>query len=165
MSASTAQQAALRILLEDVEPLLQRAEAAAASVQAAREGLEGDLATLAALVQRSVDAPAALLEASRRLHGAAARIESASAGAAQLQPHPPRPSARAARAAGTWAPRWRPAAGAALLCLAGALGAAAAATVLAREDAAQAHLGRALQRGWPSLDAATRAKVEAALRQ
>lgn len=157
MGAVTAQQAALRILLEDVEPLLQRAEAAAAMVQAARESLEGDLATLAALVQRSVDAPTALLEASRRLDSAAARIEAAAADT---------PGRRVGASAAARSPgRWRHTAmGAALMCLAGAMCGAAAAVALAREDAAQAHLGRALQRGWSSLDAATRTKVEAVLR-
>lgn len=158
MSAVTAQQAALRILLEDVEPLLQRAEAAAALVQTARAGLEGDLATLAALVQRSVDAPTALLEAGRRLDSAAARIESAASAAPQRGP-PLRPPATASPAR-----RWQSGAGAALLCLASALCGAAAAVALSREDAAQAQLGRALQRGWPALDAATRTKVEAVLR-
>lgn len=158
MSAVTAQQAALRILLEDVEPLLQRAEAAATLVQAAREGLEGDLATLAALVQRSVDAPTALLEAGRRLDSAAARIESATNAA------PPRGEPLRAHAAGPRGRRWHTGAGAVLLCLTSALGGAAAAVALSREDAAQAQLGRALQRGWPALDAATRTKVEAVLR-
>lgn len=162
MSAVTAQQAALRILLEDVEPLLQRAEAAAALVQTAREGLESDLATLATLVQRSVDAPTALLEASRRLDGVAARIEAASAGAAPQRPcAPARAAGASARAASPW---WRNAAGAMLLGLASVLCGAAATMALMREDAAQAHLGRALQRAWPSLDAATRTKVEAVLR-
>ncbi|MGJ7558364.1 hypothetical protein ACSFBI_30605 [Variovorax sp. RB3P1] len=159
MSAVTAQQAALRILLEDVEPLLQRAEAAATLVQAARAGLEGDLATLAALVQRSVDAPTALLEASRRLDSAAARIESA------VNAAPPRGTPLRAPAASSPERRWHTGAGAVLLCLTSALCGAAAAVALAREDAAQAQLGRALQRGWPSLDAATRTKVEAVLRQ
>ncbi|MEZ2299403.1 hypothetical protein [Variovorax sp. RCC_210] len=162
MGAVTAQQAALRILLEDVEPLLQRAEAAAAMVQAARESLEGDLATLAALVQRSVDAPTALLEASRRLDRAAARIEAAAADT--LPSHAPGSPAGASAAARSPGHRRRTAIGAALMCLAGAVCGAAAAVALAREDASQARLGRALQRGWSSLDAATRTKVEAVLR-
>lgn len=159
MSAATAQQAALRILLEDIEPLLQRAEAAAADVQAAREGLADDLATLAALVQRSMDAPSALLETGRRLDSAAARIEAAVAG-----PAPARAPGGAVDARGPHG-RWRAVAGAAALVgLAGALFGAGATLALARDDLADARLGRALQRGWASLDGATRAKVEAALR-
>lgn len=158
MSAVTAQQAALRILLEDVEPLLQRTEAAAAQLRNAHEGLESDLARLSALVQRSAEAPAALLEAGARLDSAAARIEAASA---------PAPARRAGAPWRAPPPRWRSAAGAGLLCLVGVTGAAGgalAAMAMAREDATQARLGRALARGWPSLDPATRAKVEAALR-
>jgi len=165
MSAASAQQAALHILLEDVEPLLQRAEAAATDVQAAREGLAVDLATLTALVQRGAEAPAALLEAARRLDSAAARIEAA-AQARQAQG----PTAeRIARGAHVGQKRSRM--GAALLCGASALIGASAAWMLPREATgpaslqAEARLGRALQRGWTSLDAPTRARVEEVLRR
>lgn len=155
MSAASAQQAALHILLEDVEPLLQRAEAAALDVQAAREALAADLATLATLVQRSVEAPSALLEAARRLDSAAARIEAAMQSRGDAE-------GLTRSAARVPAPRWRVAA---LLCAVSALSGAATTAALGWEDPAPARLGRALQRGWASLDAPTRARVEEVLRR
>jgi hypothetical protein len=107
MSATSAQQAALHILLEDVEPLLQRAEEAASNVQAAREALAADLAALTTLVQRSVEAPSALLEAARRLDSAAARIEAALQARGDAQGPARTPASRGP------SPRWR---AAALLC-------------------------------------------------
>lgn len=158
MSAATAQQAALRILLEDIEPLIQRAEATGATVQTAHEGLRVDLATLATLVQRSVEAPTALLEAARRLDSAAARIEAATACAPAAQ-------ADGQKAAGGATRRGRRAAAALALYLAGAACGAAAAVTAARGDRDDARLGRALQQAWSALDTTTRAKVEAALRR
>ncbi|CAA2109745.1 hypothetical protein [Variovorax paradoxus] len=157
MSAATAQQAALRILLEDIEPLLQRAEASAASAQAAHEGLQADLATLGTLVQRSTEAPAAIAESAGRLASAAARIEACLS---------VRPSLAATAVPPQW---WRSTRHALPWWLAGALCGAAcgagAVAAIAQGQRDDAHLGQALQRSWTSLDAATRAKVEAALRR
>lgn len=158
MSATTAQQAALRILLEDVEPLIQRAEATGATVQTAHEGLRVDLATLATLVQRSVEAPAALLEAARRLDSAAARIEAAAAALPAAQ-------ADGRKAAGGAARRGHLAGAALALFLAGAACGAGAVVTVARAERDDARLGRALQQAWTALDATTRAKVEAALKR
>src|ERR1700712_500190 len=77
MNPASAQHAALRLLLEDVDPLLQRAEEATKTLTKVREELNADLTILGELVQRSVDVQPALLEAGRKLNGSAARIEAA----------------------------------------------------------------------------------------
>ena len=77
MNPASAQHAALRLLLEDVDPLLQRAEEATQTLTKVREELNADLTTLGELVQRSMDVQPALLEAGRKLNGSAARIEAA----------------------------------------------------------------------------------------
>ena len=79
---ASAQHAALRILLEDVDPLLQRAEEAAQTLAKVREELDADLDTLGRLVQQSLDAQPGILEAGRKLSASAARIETAMQGSA-----------------------------------------------------------------------------------
>ena len=154
MNPASAQHAALRLLLEDVDPLLQRAEEATQTLIKVREKLNTDLTTLSELVQRSVDAQPALLEAGRKLNGSAARIEAAMqlAGPAApggLQQTRGRPTL------------WAACASSALLSglLVGGVCWAAAGPVLE-----QARIGRALQMAWPSLDATTRIKVQTASR-
>jgi hypothetical protein len=146
---TSAQHAALRILLEDVEPLLQRAEEAASTLAKAHEDLHGDLERLGALVQRTTDAQPALLEAGRKLAGSAARIETA-------MPQAPPPTVALPLNRG-----W-PAAMVAACAASAALSALAVSGVqwvATREMAEQARIGRALQLAWPTLDAATRVKV------
>lgn len=152
MNPASAQHAALRILLDDVDPLMQRAEEAAQTLMKVREELGTDLVTLGDLVQRSMDIQPALLEAGRKLNGSAARIEAAlqlaapggSSGVCQV----PRRSTL-----------WVACAGSALLsgALVGGVCWAAAGPFLE-----QARVGRALQMAWPSLDATARMKVQTA---
>ena len=148
MNPASAQQAALRLLLEDVDPLLQRAEEATQTLAKVREELDADLKTLGQLVQQSLDAQPLMLEAGRKLSTSAARIEAA------MQGHALRPTT--AQTAGTRLPLWG-------LC---ALSATLSAVLVSgtiwigtRDLLAQARVGRALMAVWPSIDAATRVKV------
>lgn len=152
MNPTSAQHAALRLLLEDVDPLLQRAEEATHTLTKVREELNADLTTLGELVQRSVDVQPALLEAGRKLNGSAARIEAAMQSAVPANPA----GLRQTRGQPNL---WAACAGSALLSgvLVGGVCWAAAGPVLE-----QARIGRALQMAWPSLDATTRIKVQTA---
>lgn len=149
MNPASAQHAALRLLLEDVDPLLQRAEDAAQTLTKVREELDADLTTLGQLVQQSLDAQPLMLEAGRKLSGSAARIEAAMQGSALLPAK--------TRTAGTRLPLW------------GVCGISAALSAVlvsgtvwfgARDILEQARVGRALMSVWPTVDAATRAKVQ-----
>ncbi|WP_038200577.1 hypothetical protein [Xenophilus azovorans] len=149
MSPTSAQHAALRILLEDVEPLLKQAEQVTTTLKTVREELNADLQTLGSLVQRTVDAQPALLEAARKLNGSAARIEasmeSEGAGSAAKPPQQRRWPALLATSVGS--ALLSAALVSALLCFIG------------RDLLEQARIGRALQSAWSSLDAGTRTKV------
>jgi hypothetical protein len=147
VNPASAQHAALRILLEDVDPLLQRAEEAAQTLAKVREELNADLTTLGSLVQQSLDAQPLLLEAGRKLSGSAARIEAAMQGS-----YPPANSG----ATGARIPVW-------VACTLSATLSAVLVTgtvwLGTRDVLEQARIGRALMSAWPSLDAATRIKV------
>ena len=147
MTPTSAQHAALRILLEDVDPLLRRAEEAGQTLTKVREELNADLTTLGSLVKQSLDSQPLLLETGRKLSASAARIEAVMHGAALPA------NADVAR---TGVPRW----------VACALSAALSAALVTgtiwfgtRDVLEQARVGRALMSAWPSLDAATRIKV------
>lgn len=154
MNTVSAQHAALRILLEDVDPLVQRAEEAAATLSKVREELGADLDTLGRLVQQSIDAQPVMLEIGRKLNASAARIESAMQGnALSSQTSSAGRDAAGRRPASLWS-----------VC---AISAAVTATLLAgvlwlglRDVMEQARLGRALMSAWPALDAGTRTKVQ-----
>lgn len=147
MNPASAQHAALRILLEDVDPLLQRAEEATQTLTKVREELNADLTTLGSLVQQSLDAQPLLLETGRKLSASASRIEAAMHGG---------PLPANADAARTGVPLW-------VACtLSAALSAALVTGTIwfgTRNVLEQARVGRALMSAWPSLDAATRIKV------
>ena len=153
MNAVSAQHAALRILLEDVDPLIKRAEEAARTLTQVREELDADLETLGRLVQQSVDAQPMLLEAGRKLSGSAARIETAMQSGALEQ---------LARAAGKGFQPARPRSVWSACAISAALAAAlvtGAICFATRDLQEQARVGRALLSAWPSLDASTRIKV------
>lgn len=151
MKPTSAQDAALRILLEDVEPLLQQAQAVTATLKTVREELHADLEQLGALLQRAVDAQAALLEAGRRLDSAAGRIEAAV---------PPLPASAPATSRNAAPTNSLATLGACLVsALASAALVAAGLWFAGRDVLEQARIGRALQLAWSSLDAGTRAKV------
>jgi len=147
MNPATAQHAALRLMLEDVDPLLQRAEEATQTLTKVREELNADLATLGSLVQQSLDAQPLLLETGRKLSASASRIEAAMHDA---------PLPAKAGVAHTSVPLW-------VACtLSAALSAALVTGTIwlgTRDVLEQARIGRALMSAWPSLDAATRTKV------
>jgi ABC-type transporter Mla subunit MlaD len=149
MNPTSAQHAALRILLEDVEPLLKQADEVATTLKTVRDELNADLETLGALVQRTVDAQPALLEAGRKLNGSAARIEASMGGNSAV-------SAAKPRKPNSWPALLLTSVGSALLS-------AALVTVvlcfIGRDLLEQARIGRALQLAWSSLDASTRTKV------
>jgi hypothetical protein len=150
MNPTTAQHAALRILLEDVEPLLKQAEDVTTTLKTVREELHADLQTLGGLVQRSVDAQPALLETGRKLTNTAARIET-SVNIAEAGAIP------AAKRESSWPTILVASAGSALLS------AALMTTILygtGRDVLEQARIGRALQLAWSSLDAGTRSRVQ-----
>lgn len=152
MNSSSAQHAALRILLEDVEPLLVQAEAVTATLTRVRQELNADLTTLGELVQRTSDAQPELLESARKLTGSAGRIEAA------LTSH------NADSTASFPVPRARHGSG--HLVMACTASAALAALLVAglmwpsRATVEQARIGRALQVAWPSLDVATRSRLQ-----
>ncbi len=150
MSPTNAQHAALRILLEDVEPLLKQADDVTAILKKVREELHADLDTLVGLVQRSVDAQPALLETGRRLSNTASRIET-SVNIVEAGAIP------AAKRQSSWSAIVIASAGSALLS------AGLMTTILygtGRDLLEQARVGRALQLAWPSLDAGTRSRVQ-----
>ena len=155
MSPTSARQAAIGVLLEDVEPLVKRTEDLAATLTTLHAQLQADSSALGALIREALEAQPALLEAARRLNGSAGRIE-----AAALPP-----GGVASGPAGVNAGWWRPAlTGAAVAALA-----IASVALLVWWDGAlslhHARLGHALEQAWPVLDAGTRAKVEQAMRQ
>lgn len=148
MNPSSAQQAALRLLLEDVDPLLQRAEEATQTLTKVREELNADLTTLGRLVQQSLDAQPLLLEAGRKLSASAARIEAA----ARAEAVPP----AKVRAAGSALHVWR------LCAISAGLSAVIVSSAIwagACDALEQARVGRALMAVWPSVDAVTRGKI------
>lgn len=152
MNPSSAQHAALRLLLEEVDPLLQRAEEVTKLLTQVREELSTDLTSLGSLVQQSLDAQPLLLETGRRLNTSAARIESAMQGAGLPTP--------TAQTSGKRPSLW-------VGC---AISAALAASVVSaaiwsgtRDIVEEARVGRALLQVWPSVDATTRTKVHAQL--
>ena len=149
MSPTSAQHAALRILLEDVEPLLKQAEEIAATLKTTQEELNADLESLGSLVQRTLDAQPALFEATRKLNGSAARIEASmeSEGAASA----PKPAQQR-----RWPALLVTSVGSALLSAALV---SALLCFIGRDLLEQARIGRALQSAWSSLDAGTRIKV------
>jgi len=154
MNAVSAQHAALRILLEDVDPLVQRAEEAAQTLAKVREELDADLAVLGRLVQQTIDAQPVILEAGRKLSASAARIETAMQESA-LPPH-------AREAASRVTAGLRPASRWGACAIIAAIAAALITGVVwfgMRDVLEQARVGRALMSAWPSLDAATRTKV------
>lgn len=149
MSPTSAQHAALRILLEDVEPLLKQAEDVTTTLKAVREELNADLETLGSLVQRTVDAQPALLEATRKLNGSAARIE------ASMDRDGPASATKPAQPQ-RWPALLATSVGSALLSAALV---SALLCFIGRDLLEQARIGRALQSAWSSLDAGTRTKV------
>ena len=152
MTPGSAQQAAMRILLEDIEPLVQRTEALADTLKVVQVDLRSDLETLGAVVRQGCDMQPVLLELGRTLTGAAGRIERLSRDASAM-PGPGRPGV---------ARRWLFAAMLASALLSSAILAFAAWT-LGADVIEHVRAGRALQRAWPTLDADTRAKVQHAL--
>ena len=154
MNSVTAQHAALRILLEDMDPLVQRAEEAAKTLSKVREKLDADLETLGRLVQQSIDTQPVFLEVGRKLNASAARIESAMQGSAlQSQSSSAGRSAAGRRPARLWS-----------VC---AISAAVTASLLTgvlwlglHDVIEQARFGRALMSAWPALDVGTRTKVQ-----
>jgi hypothetical protein len=155
MNAVSAQHAALRLLLEDVDPLIRRAEEAAQTLSKVREELEADLESLGRLVQQSLDAQPSILEAGRKLSASAARIESAvqamaGQGNALAPTRQTRPAGR--HPVSLWS----------ACAFSAALSAALVTGTIwfgSRDVLDQARVGRALMSAWPSLDAATRTKV------
>jgi hypothetical protein len=148
MTPASAQHAALRILLEDVDPLLQRAEDTAQTLTKVREELDADLTTLGALVQQSLDAQPLMLEAGRKLSASAARIEAAMQGNA-LTP-------TKARTPGARLPWWSVCAISATMS---AMIVSGTIWIGSRDILEQARVGRALMSVWPSVDASTKTKV------
>jgi len=149
MNPTSAQHAALRILLEDVEPLLKQAEEVTTTLKAVREELNADLETLGSLIQRIVDAQPALLEATRKLNGSAARIEASMEGVGT-------PSEAKPTQSRNWPTLLVTSMGSALLSAALV---SALLCFVGRDLLEQARIGRALQSAWSSLDAGTRTKV------
>jgi ABC-type transporter Mla subunit MlaD len=152
MTATSAQHAALRILLEDVDPLVQRTEEAAQLLAKVREELNADLETLGRLVQQSVDAQPAILEVGRKLTTSAARIETAMQGSASPVSSATAKTSAGRRLASLWS----------ACAISAAITAALVTGMLwfgMRDVMEQARVGRALMSAWPSLDAATRTKV------
>ncbi|WP_371436635.1 hypothetical protein [Polaromonas sp.] len=152
MNPASAQQAALRLLLEDVDPLLQRAEEATQTLTKVREELRTDLQILGSMVQQSLDTQPLLLEAARKLSSSAARIEAAVHSNMQLRTkaHPSGDRPR------LWVTL-------AVTTVSSAVVASATIWMGTRNLAHEASLGRALMSVWPSLDAVTRNKVKAQL--
>lgn len=153
MNPTSVQHAALRVLLDEIDPMLQQSAAIVGKLQAVQAELHADLEALGPLVQRAVDAQPALLETGRRLGASAARIE------ATLQTAGPG-TGRVAPAREAVGRRWPARALTALLTAVLLAGGAWTGTHDLRE---QARIGRALQAAWPALDAAARARLQEVL--
>lgn len=145
----------MRILLEDIEPLVQRTEELADTLKVVQVDLRSDLETLSAVVRQGCDMQPVLLELGRTLTGAASRIERLSRNASAM-PGPGREVRPGV------ARRWLFAAVLASALLSSAILAFAAWTFGA-DVIEHVRAGRALQRAWPTLDADTRTKVQHAL--
>lgn len=152
--STSARSAAMKILLEDIEPLLKRVEDAATLLKEVRGELNADLTMLGVLAQRTTDAQPILMDAMKRLNGTASRIEAATvtpAAAAGGRPAAAGPNVGAIIAA----------------CLGSAVLAALLVGcgfyLLGKDTIEQARIGRALQSAWPALDAGTREKVQGVL--
>ena len=149
MNPTSAQHAALRMLIDDIDPLLRQTAAIVDTLKTVQTELHADLETLDTLVRRSVDAQPALLETGRRLSHSAARIE-ATLQTAAIAADQGRRIKNAATQHG-------------LACVVAALfsigGLTGAAWIGTRELREQARIGRALQTVWPSIDSATRTRV------
>jgi hypothetical protein len=155
MTPGSAQQAAMRILLEDIEPLVQRTEELADTLKVVQVDLHSNLETLSAMVQQGCNMQPVLLDLGRTLTGAAGRIERLSRDVTA------RAGAEPATVQGI-ARSWLFAAMLASALLSSAILALAAAT-FGPDMLEHVRAGRALQRAWPTLDADTRAKVQHAL--
>ena len=148
MSPATAQHAALKILLEDVEPLLQKVDAVSFSLAAAQENMQAEVSRFGELVRLAHQLQPSLVEASKRLAASAARLE-----ANQAMP--------ATRSAPTQSGRSTSLLLAcALSAFVGAVAVGGIAFWAGRDVWEQARIGRALQSAWPDLDATTRSRLQ-----
>lgn len=151
MSATSARGAAMKILLEDFEPLLARMEGLSGTLEEVRGEINADLTMLGILVQRTVDVQPGILDTAKKLNGAAARIEEA------LNKAPARAAVpKGGAAANVW-----------VACLASAVLAALLVGggfyVMGRDVLEQARIGKALQGAWSTMDPQTREKIQGAI--
>jgi len=155
---TSAREAALKILLEDVDPLLQRAEDCAGVLTTVQAELHTDLGNLGKLVQEYGDGQEAITAAVNRL---AETVKAAEAVTLSL-PKGRQPDGRAASARSS---SWGSVFAAALLAAVIAAGVVGGLLYLIGHDLVeQARVGRALQQAWPTLDEATRKHVQQVLR-
>lgn len=153
----SARDAALSIILGDVEPLVQRVEEAALLLATVEKELTEDLTKLGALVQRVTDAQAELHGNVKRVHDTVVNAQAVAAAAAKgARTGGPSPSPRPASGLSIW-----------LACLASSIVGAAIVGgtlyVVGRDLVDQARVGRSLNQAWPALDEATRKRVEQVL--
>lgn len=153
----SAKEAALKIILEDLHPLLQRVEESTLLFQAVEKDMKGDLTKLA-------DNVVAVARAQAELQAAAGAMQKALQGATTTF------SAAAAQRKPGGAPQGKSMSAGAIVatCALAALVSAAAVGaglyLVGKDLVEQAKVGRALQSAWPKLDADTRSKLEQTLR-
>lgn len=156
--SATAREAALKIILEDVEPLIQRAEEVALLQARVETDVKEDLVLLGQLVQRTVDAQASAVSAARTLTEAVRNANQvAEAARHQQATTSPVRSGPGALQVG-------------LACVASALVAAVlvfGGVYLAggRDVIEQARLGKALSDAWPVLDQQTKDRLNSAMQK
>jgi chromosome segregation ATPase len=153
MTATRAREAAVQMLLEDVEPLVQRTEAIAETLKILQAQLHEEADALAEMLRQGREAHHVQRELGQALTSAAGRIDLAL-----------RTAQRSARSATTRLPRsgWAIASPVLSALLATALTGLAGWSV-GVDTIEQVQLGRAVQRAWPSLDLETRQRVQRAI--
>ena len=156
---TSARDAAMRILLEEVEPLIKRAEDVALILERTKEELSADLKTLGRRVEQFDGALSDAQTNVNKLGNVIAKAETlASSTLAQNRQGVPGAKAKGPIGAGQVL----------MICLAASL--ASAALVggglfwLGHDLVEQARIGKALQRAWPTMDEDTRKRVEQVIR-
>lgn len=159
--SATARDAALKIILEDVEPLIERAEEVSLLMARVESDIKDDLTKLGQLVQRTVDAQSTSVSTARTLTEAVRNAQQVADAARHHQ-------------AGE-SPQSRPGSGSGavqlgIACLASALVASVLVIggvylVGGRDVIEQARLGKALAEAWPSLDQQTKDRLNSAMQK
>lgn len=154
---SNARDAAVRIILEDIEPLVVRVEETALLLARVQSDLNDDLTQLGKLAQTVIEGQASNSSAVKRLSDTVGNAKAVLSSA---------PAAPTSAAPGVSR------AGLVVMCITAAIVSSAVALLVGgavrlsgvgHADSEDARLGRALTKAWPTLDQATKTRVNDAM--